>query len=138
MLLTVDVGRELLMDEDRGLFDLLFTRLADDDLPDEVTDLVLAAYAGDEQLRSALAGEDPDLPTPADTTQARPDPLYVQSVTVAGPPRVRGRLRRQHPRCRQGWKTPRVRGRLHPYLTRRRQVGEDPRACGDDRRVLVT
>jgi predicted ATPase len=72
------------MDRDQSLLDLVFDRLAKDDLPDEVVDLILAAYAGDDQLDSVLAGRPVELPTRDSATRPRPQPLYLESVTVAG------------------------------------------------------
>ena len=60
---------------DEPLLDLVFNRLAGDEVPDGTATLVLAAYAGKEQLRAALAGDSPDLPVPGGEGQARIDPL---------------------------------------------------------------
>ncbi|MGI5246666.1 AAA family ATPase [Dactylosporangium sp. CA-139066] len=65
------------------LLDLLFERLDLNRTPDSVADLVLAAYAGEAQLRAVLAGEPVELP-------ARPEAgpgsgqVYLDRVTVAG------------------------------------------------------
>ena len=69
---------------DEPLLDQVFNRLAGDDVPEQTATLVLAAYAGDGQLRAALAGDDPGLPAPGDDSQARIDPVYLESVTLAG------------------------------------------------------
>ncbi|HUZ35920.1 MAG TPA: ATP-binding protein [Streptosporangiaceae bacterium] len=69
---------------DEPLLDQVFNRLAGDDVPEQTATLVLAAYAGDGQLRAALAGDDPGLPAPGDDCQARIDPVYLESVTLAG------------------------------------------------------
>src|SRR2546430_9532688 len=69
---------------DEPLLDLVFSRLARGEVPDGTATLVLAAYAGEEQLRAALAGDSPDLPVPGDEGQARIDPLFLESVTLAG------------------------------------------------------
>ena len=44
------------MDGDQSLIDLVLDQPADDDMSNEVVDLILAAYAGDEQLDGVLAG----------------------------------------------------------------------------------
>jgi len=74
-----------------SLLDLVFDKLASDDVPAETAGLVLAAYAGDEQLAAALAGTEPELPTPS-TRGARPQAsLFLESVSVAGFRGVGGR-----------------------------------------------
>jgi ABC-type lipoprotein export system ATPase subunit len=67
------------------LIDLIFDRLAADDVPVPVCEAVLAALAGDEDLAEALAGRPPSLDAgpPADDPAAHPH-LYLSSVTVAG------------------------------------------------------
>jgi predicted ATPase len=72
------------MDTDESLLDLVFNRLADDRVADEVATLVLAAYTGLDALRAALAGGSVDLPKPADLAGARPDPIYLDTITVSG------------------------------------------------------
>lgn len=69
---------------DESLLDLVFNRLAADQVPDQTAVLVLAAYAGEDQLRAALAGEDPDLPAPASKAATGTAPLYLESINVAG------------------------------------------------------
>jgi hypothetical protein len=54
------------MDTDESLLDLVFHRLADDRVADEVATLVLAAYPGLYALRAALTGGSVDLPKPPD------------------------------------------------------------------------
>ncbi|MER7457499.1 AAA family ATPase [Micromonospora sp. NPDC126480] len=77
-------GRETRMGWDQSLLDQVFDRLADDNVPDEVIDLVLAAYVGDAALSGVLAGEPVDLPERDPTQRPRPQPLYLESITVAG------------------------------------------------------
>jgi ABC-type branched-subunit amino acid transport system ATPase component len=72
------------MPNDESLLDLVFTRLAQGAVPDETASLVLAAYAGDEHLRDALAGGSPGLPEPGSAAGPAHDPLYLETVTVAG------------------------------------------------------
>jgi predicted ATPase len=72
------------MDADESLLDLVFNRLADDQVADEVATLVLAAHTGLDELRAALAGRSPDLPEPTGRAIARPDPIYLESITVSG------------------------------------------------------
>src|SRR5436305_14126197 len=69
---------------DEPLLDLVFNRLAGDEVPEGTATLVLAAYAGEEQLRAALTGDNLDLPAPVDEGGARIDPLFLESVTLAG------------------------------------------------------
>ncbi|WP_158610018.1 AAA family ATPase [Micromonospora musae] len=72
------------MAEDQSLLDQVFDRLAEDNVPNEVMDLVLGAYAGDAALDAVLSGEPVDLPERDPSTRPRPQPLYLESVTVAG------------------------------------------------------
>jgi hypothetical protein len=70
---------------DQPLLDLLFDRLAADGVSGQQADLVLAAYAGDAQLATALAGGSPSLPAgPGDAPPSAPTTYYLESVTVAG------------------------------------------------------
>src|SRR5262249_34087076 len=69
---------------DEPLLDLVFNRLAGDKVPDGTATLVLAADAGGAHRRAALAGGSPDLPAPGDEGQERVDPLFLESVTLAG------------------------------------------------------
>ena len=75
------------MDEaEQGLHDLLFERLlADESADDEVSGLVLAAWAGEEELAAALSGR----PTPGpDPAGAEPGPphrdVFLAAVDVEG------------------------------------------------------
>ncbi|MGH3283701.1 MAG: AAA family ATPase [Streptosporangiaceae bacterium] len=72
------------MTHDQPLLDLVFDRLAADSVPDGTATLVLAAYAGQEQLDAALAGEDPDLPEFGAGAGQPNRHLYLESVSVAG------------------------------------------------------
>ena len=72
------------MTHDQPLLDLVFDRLAADGVPDETAALVLAAYAGPEQLDAALAGGDPDLPAAGGDAGQVSGQLYLESVSVAG------------------------------------------------------
>ncbi|MET8349011.1 AAA family ATPase [Micromonospora sp. NPDC005206] len=72
------------MAPDQSLLDQVFGRLAEDNVADDVVDLVLAAYVGDDQLAAVLAGEPVDLPERDPSTRPRPQPLYLESITVAG------------------------------------------------------
>ncbi|WP_446218655.1 AAA family ATPase [Micromonospora sp. IBHARD004] len=69
---------------DQSLLDQVFDRLAEDNIADEVVDLVLGAYVGDAALDAVLGGEPVDLPERDPSTRPRPQPLYLESVTVAG------------------------------------------------------
>ncbi|SHN47889.1 AAA family ATPase [Cryptosporangium aurantiacum] len=71
------------MDREHVLLDALFDRLTTDDVADRTADLVLAAYAGEDELRAVLAGERVELPErpAADAEQAA---VYLRSITVAG------------------------------------------------------
>ncbi|MEV4655566.1 AAA family ATPase [Micromonospora sp. NPDC049301] len=72
------------MAPDQPLLDQVFDRLAEDNVADDVVDLVLGAYVGDEQLAAVLGGQPVDLPERAPSTRRRPQPLYLESITVAG------------------------------------------------------
>lgn len=67
------------------LLDMIFDRLAADDVPVPVCEVVLAALAGDDEVAEALAGR----PTSLDAGARPDDPavhphVYLSSVTVAG------------------------------------------------------
>jgi len=70
--------------DEQPLLDLVFDRLAADGVPDGTAALVLAAYAGQEQLDAALAGANPDLPPPGGDAGQLDSQLYLESVSVAG------------------------------------------------------
>lgn len=72
------------MAPDQSLLDQVFDRLAEGSAPDDLVDLVLAAYVGDEQLAAVLGGEPVELPTRDPSTRPRPQPLYLESISVAG------------------------------------------------------
>ncbi|MEV0156007.1 AAA family ATPase [Micromonospora sp. NPDC050686] len=69
---------------DQSLLDQVFERLAEDNVADEVVDLVLGAYVGNAALDAVLSGEPADLPERDPSTRPRPQPLFLESVTVAG------------------------------------------------------
>jgi recombinational DNA repair ATPase RecF len=71
------------MTRDQALLDFVFDRLADSDAPDQLAEVILGAYAGDDQLRSVLAGEDAHLPRRSDNLAAQAH-VYLDRVSVAG------------------------------------------------------
>jgi recombinational DNA repair ATPase RecF len=71
------------MSRDQALLDVVFDRLAETDASDQLAEVILGAYAGDEELRAVLAGEDARLPRRSDTTEVREN-VYLDRVTVAG------------------------------------------------------
>ncbi|MEU4244457.1 AAA family ATPase [Actinoplanes sp. NPDC026619] len=71
------------MTRDQALLDFLFDRLADTNAPDRLAEVILGAYAGDDELRAVLAGEDAHLPRRTDDADARAD-VYLDRVSVAG------------------------------------------------------
>jgi DNA repair exonuclease SbcCD ATPase subunit len=79
------------MPDQESLLDLVFDKLASDDVPAETAGLVLAAYAGEEQLAVALAGAEPDLPAPSERGALPRASLFLDSVAVAGFRGVGGR-----------------------------------------------
>ncbi len=72
------------MDDQETLLDLLSKQLADAGVAEEVSRLVLAAYAGDHQLRAVLDGGSFDLGTGAGAPDVRPAALYLESLRVSG------------------------------------------------------
>ncbi len=72
------------MDGDRSLIDVVFDRLADEGVEDAVANLVLGACTGPSALDDVLAGRPADLPVPDEAPAERPDPLYLESIKVAG------------------------------------------------------
>lgn len=69
---------------DEPLFEAVFDRLAEEEIPAETADLVLGACAGDEGLRAALAGEHPDVPDLAIDPDRDTQAVYLESVTAEG------------------------------------------------------
>ncbi|NBE79604.1 AAA family ATPase [Micromonospora rubida] len=66
------------------VLDLIFDRLADDDVPTDTAELVLAAFGGDGDLASALAGHPTRLDPRSHEPDGPPDRIWLTSVTVAG------------------------------------------------------
>jgi len=71
------------MSRDQALLDVVFDRLAETEASDQLAEVILGAYAGDEELRAVLAGEDARLPRRSDSAEAHED-VYLDRVTVAG------------------------------------------------------
>jgi hypothetical protein len=71
------------MSSDQALLDVFLNRLAETEASDQLAEVVLGAYAGDEELRAVLAREDARLPRRSDTTEVRKN-VYLDRVTVAG------------------------------------------------------
>jgi recombinational DNA repair ATPase RecF len=70
---------------DDVLLGIVLGRLAEFPLPDQATDLLLAAFEGDESLSAQLIGQaQPRSAPPAVTTPAMPAGAYLQSLTVSG------------------------------------------------------
>ncbi|MFC7527589.1 AAA family ATPase [Actinoplanes sp. GCM10030250] len=65
------------------LVEHLFDRLAELDTPDQTRQVVLGAYAGEQQLRAVLDGEPADLPERENHTVEQRH-LYLEQITVAG------------------------------------------------------
>ncbi|RSM38936.1 hypothetical protein DMB66_58685, partial [Actinoplanes sp. ATCC 53533] len=61
----------------------MFDRLAETEASDQLAEVILGAYAGDEELRAVLAGEDARLPRPSDSVEVREN-VYLDRVSVAG------------------------------------------------------
>src|SRR5690348_16043194 len=75
------------MDEaEQGLHDLLLERLlADESADDEVSGLVLAAWAGDDDLAEALADRPSTAPDPSGSASRPPHPdVFLAAVHVEG------------------------------------------------------
>ncbi|MER5336773.1 AAA family ATPase [Micromonospora sp. NPDC002717] len=66
------------------LAELIFDRLAADDVPDGTAEVVLAALSGEADLAAALAGERTVLGLPAPAGDGAPGPIWLSSITVAG------------------------------------------------------
>jgi predicted ATPase len=66
------------------LAELIFDRLAADDVPDGTAEVVLAALSGEADLAAALAGERTALGLPAQAGDGAPGPIWLSSITVAG------------------------------------------------------
>lgn len=66
------------------LVELIFDRLAADDVPDDTAEVVLAALSGDTDLAAALAGEPTDLALRSPVTDEPDKRIWLSSVTVAG------------------------------------------------------
>jgi recombinational DNA repair ATPase RecF len=71
------------MSRDQALLDVVFNRLAETEASDQLAEVILGAYAGDEELRAVLAGEDARLPRRSDSAEVREN-VYLDRVTVAG------------------------------------------------------
>ncbi|MFC7247611.1 AAA family ATPase [Catellatospora aurea] len=70
------------MTPDEPLVELLLDRLAADGVADEITDVVLGAAGGDDELRAALDGR-PTRPRPAGDARRRTH-VYLEAITVTG------------------------------------------------------
>ncbi|MDG4810610.1 AAA family ATPase [Micromonospora sp. WMMD1120] len=66
------------------LIDLIFDRLANDDVPTETAELVLAALTGEDNLTAALAGTPTQLEGHSRTDDGPAERIWLKSVTVAG------------------------------------------------------
>lgn len=69
------------MAPDQSLLDQAFDRLAEDSAPDDLVDLLLAAYVGDEQL-AAVLGESPSSCRPV---TRRRDRVHSRSTSSRSP-----------------------------------------------------
>jgi len=71
---------------DDVLLTIVLERLKKDQLADEATDLLLAAFEGEESLSEQLSGEAAGRPSadPASVTAPEPAGAYLQSLTVSG------------------------------------------------------
>ncbi|MFG1759775.1 AAA family ATPase [Micromonospora echinofusca] len=66
------------------LVELIFERLADEDVPDHTAELVLAALSGQDDLTAALDGGTTSLDLAVPTDEAPTGRIWLSSVTVAG------------------------------------------------------
>ncbi|MET7747849.1 AAA family ATPase [Micromonospora sp. NPDC005367] len=66
------------------LVELIFNRLADDHVPDDTADLVLAALSGEADLAAALNGDTAGLNLSAPAPAEPPAQIWLSSITVAG------------------------------------------------------
>ncbi|MEU5567583.1 AAA family ATPase [Micromonospora musae] len=66
------------------LVELIFNRLADDQVPDDTAELVLAALSGEADLAAALNGDTTDLNLSAPPSAEAPAQIWLSSITVAG------------------------------------------------------
>ncbi|MEH1057128.1 AAA family ATPase [Micromonospora sp. CPCC 206171] len=66
------------------LIELIFDRLAADDVPTDTAELVLAALTGDDDLTAALAGSPTRLDPRAPANDEPSERIWLKSVTVAG------------------------------------------------------
>ncbi|MFF5199420.1 AAA family ATPase [Micromonospora parva] len=66
------------------LIELIFDRLANDDVPTETAELVLAALTGEDNLAAALAGAPTQLDAHSPTDDGPAERIWLKSVTVAG------------------------------------------------------
>lgn len=66
------------------LVELIFERLAADDVPDHTAELVLAALSGQDDLTAALDGGTTSLDLAVPTDEALAGRIWLSSVTVAG------------------------------------------------------
>ncbi|MGN9806465.1 AAA family ATPase [Micromonospora sp. L32] len=66
------------------LIELIFDRLAADDVPTDTAELVLAALTGDDDLTAALAGSPTRLDPRSPANDEPSERIWLKSVTVAG------------------------------------------------------
>ncbi|MFI7492681.1 AAA family ATPase [Micromonospora echinaurantiaca] len=66
------------------LIELIFERLADDDVPDHTAEVVLAALSGDADLAAALRGEKTSIGPGPSVDDGPKEQIWLSSVTVAG------------------------------------------------------
>ena len=71
------------MTRDQALLDFVFDRLTHGDASDQLAEAILGAYAGDDQLRAVLAGEDARLPRRDESPDVQAT-VYLDRVSVAG------------------------------------------------------
>ncbi|MEU6207376.1 ATP-binding protein, partial [Micromonospora musae] len=66
------------------LVELIFNRLADDQVPDDTAELVLAALSSEADLAAALNGDTTDLNRSTPAPAEPPAQIWLSSITVAG------------------------------------------------------
>ncbi|TYB91841.1 AAA family ATPase [Micromonospora sp. WP24] len=66
------------------LVELIFNRLADDQVPDDTAELVLAALSGEADLAAALDGDPTSLNLSTPAPAEPPAQIWLSSITVAG------------------------------------------------------
>ncbi|RQW82613.1 ATP-binding protein, partial [Micromonospora globispora] len=72
------------MNHTEPLVELIFDRLAADDVPDDTAEVVLAALSGEADLDAALAGEPTALEPQRPAADEPRERIWLSSVTVAG------------------------------------------------------